>query len=90
MRRSSWMVAAAASEMVGRLETVDLDCGPLYAVLDEESRDLCTLVALELDNLTHLLVLDESSVAGKLFLECLQDLLLVILCRPYERLHLWK
>jgi hypothetical protein len=67
--------------MVSRLETVDLDSRPLHAVLDEESRDLCTLVALELDNLTHLLVVYKSAVAGELFLECFQKLLLVILCK---------
>lgn len=62
-----------------RLETVDLDRSPIHAVLNEERRDLCTLITLELDNLAHLLVVDKSAVAGELLLECFQDLLLVIL-----------
>jgi hypothetical protein len=45
---------------------VDLDGRLLQAVLDEKSRDLGTLVALQLDDLTHLLVLNKGAVAGKL------------------------
>ena len=35
------------------------------SVLDEEGRDLGPLISLKLDNLTHLLVFDKSTVTGK-------------------------
>ena len=50
---------------------MDLDGRLLQAVLDEESRDLGTLVALQLDDLTHLLVLDKGAVAGELLRICM-------------------
>ena len=42
-----------------------LDRGAVDAVLDEEVADLDALVALELDDLPHLLVVDEGAVAGE-------------------------
>lgn len=37
-------------------------------VLDEERRDLDTLVTLQLDDLAHLLVVDERAIASKFLL----------------------
>ena len=42
----------------GKLETVNLDCGPGNALFDQEARDLQSLVSLELDNLASLFVVD--------------------------------
>ena len=47
------------------LETVDFDGGLVHAILDEEGRDLGPLISLKLDNLTHLLVVNKSTVAGE-------------------------
>ena len=48
------------------------------ALLNEESSNLLTLVALKLDDLAKLLVINNGAVACKLLLEGLQELLLVI------------
>lgn len=42
-----------------------LDGGPLDPILSEEGGDLDALISLELNNLTHLLVFDESAVTCK-------------------------
>jgi len=60
---------------------VDLDGRFLQAVLDEEVGDLASLVALKLDDLTHLLIFDEGTVTGELLLERLQEFLGIILLR---------
>jgi len=57
------------------------DGGLVDLVLDEERRDLGTLIALQLDNLAHLLVVDERAIASEFLLECLQQLLGIILLR---------
>jgi len=51
---------------------VHLDGRLLDTILGEEVGDLGTLVALELDNLAHLLVVNKSAVAGE-FLKCFTD-----------------
>jgi hypothetical protein len=51
---------------MGALETVNLDRRLRDALLDEERGDLLALVALELDDLPHLRVLDERAVAREL------------------------
>ena len=69
-----WTVGSSGSEeslamaviSSSDLETVDLDSRLLQAVLDEERRDLGALVSLQLNDLTHLLVLNKGTVAGKL------------------------
>ena len=48
-----------------RSETVDLDGALRDALLNEECGDLQPLVALQLDDLSSLLILNESTVAGK-------------------------
>jgi len=42
-----------------------LDGGFLQAILDEEGGDLGTLVSLKLDDLAHLLIVDECTVASE-------------------------
>lgn len=60
---------------------MDLDVGlGGDTFLHDESSDLLTLVALELDNLSELLVVNNGTVACEFLLEGLQQLLLVILC----------
>lgn len=44
---------------------MQLDSGPWDPLFSEEVGDLDPLITLELDNLAHLLVVDEGSVAGK-------------------------
>ncbi len=39
--------------------------GLVHSVIDQERRDLGTLVSLELNDLAHLLVIDDSTVAGE-------------------------
>lgn len=64
-----------------RLETVDLDgLGiQLEALLlvDKEFLHILALVSLQLNHLSHLGVDDDCSIAGKLLLDHLEDLLLV-------------
>ena len=48
-----------------RSETVDLDGALRDALLNKECGDLQPLVALQLDDLSSLLILNESTVAGK-------------------------
>lgn len=62
------------------LETVDLDVllGN-QQLLDQELRHLHSLVSLQLDDLSHLVILDDVTVAGKILLQNLQNLLQVIL-----------
>jgi hypothetical protein len=64
----------------GGSEAVDLDRGGGDALLDEKVGDLLALVALELDDLAHLLVVDERAVARELLLERLEQLLGVVFC----------
>jgi hypothetical protein len=54
------------TDTVSALETVNLDRRLRDALLDEERGDLLALVALELDDLPHLRVLDERAVAREL------------------------
>lgn len=44
---------------------MQLDGLLVYTVLGEEIGDLESLIALKLDDLTHLLILDKCAVAGK-------------------------
>lgn len=44
---------------------MQLDGLLVYSVLGEEIGDLESLIALQLDDLTHLLILDKSTVARK-------------------------
>lgn len=62
------------------LETVNTEVSLGNSFLDEESGDLLSLITLKLNDLTELFVVNESSVASKFLLECLQQLLEVILC----------
>ena len=47
---------------------MDLDSRSVHAVLDEEAGDLAALIALELDDLTHLLIFNQSAITSE-FLE---------------------
>jgi len=58
---------------------VDLDGAPRDAFFDEERRNLQPLITLELDHLASLLIINEGSVTGELLLECLQELLRIVL-----------
>lgn len=51
-------------------EAVQLDGVARDALVGKEGRDLSALVALELDDLPHLLVVDERAVAGELLSRC--------------------
>lgn len=63
------------------LETVNLDVSlGSDSFLHDESGDLLTLITLELNDLSELLVVNNSTVACEFLLEGLQQLLLVILC----------
>ena len=53
----------------------------------QEHGDLLALIALELDDLAHLLVIDNSAVARKFLLECLEKLLGVIFWS--DKTHPW-
>lgn len=46
-------------------EPVHLDGGLLNSIADQEGRDLGALITLELDYLAHLLVFNESAIAGE-------------------------
>lgn len=60
------------------LETVDLDLLLVDATLGgQESRDFGTLIALELNDRSQLLILHKSSVASEILLEDLEHALLV-------------
>lgn len=47
---------------------MDLDLGLVNSIFDQEGGDLGSLITLKLNDLTHLLVINQSSVAGE-FLE---------------------
>jgi len=67
-------------------ETMDFDGRFLDPIVREEGGDLDTLVPLELDNLTHLLVVNKCAVAGKFLLEGFQEFLGIILFgQPLQR-----
>jgi hypothetical protein len=72
-----------------RLETMDLDGLRIQLqtllLIDQELLYILALVALELDHLAHLRVVDDGAIAGELLLDHLEDLLLVELLR--EPLH---
>jgi len=63
------------------LETVDLDSLGVeletFLLVDEEILNVFTLVALELDHLSHLSVVDDGAIASELLLDDLENLLLV-------------
>ena len=67
--------------MTARLETMDLDGLRIqlqpFLLIDQEFLHIFALVALELDHLAHLRVVDDGAIAGKLLLDHLEDLLLV-------------
>lgn len=46
-------------------ESVYLDGGLLDPILGQKRRDLDALITLQLDDLAHLLVVDEGAVAGE-------------------------
>ena len=46
----------------------------------EEGADLLSLIALKLDDLAGILVVDNGSVASEFFLESFENLLEIILC----------
>jgi len=60
------------------LETVNLDGRFLYPIFNQEVGDVGTLISLELDNLTHFLIVNNGSVAGEFFLEFLEYFLEVV------------
>ena len=64
-----------------RLETVDFDGLRIQLqallLIDQEFLHILALVALELDHLAHLRVVDDGAIAGELLLDDLEDLLLV-------------
>jgi hypothetical protein len=51
-----------------RSESMHLDGGFFHSVIDEEGRYLGALVSLKLNNLAHLLVIDEGAVACELLI----------------------
>ena len=67
------------------LETVDLDglCiqAQAFLLIGQELLNILALIALELDDLTHLGVDHDGAIASKLLLDHLDDLLLVELLR---------
>lgn len=71
--------------LVGRdsttLETVDLDGLGIqfksFLFIREEFLYILALITLKLDHLSHLAVDDDSAIASKLFLDDLEDLLLI-------------
>lgn len=53
--------------------------------LDEEGGNLGTMVTLQLDNLSTILILNNITITGKIFLKSLQDLLGIdILGQPFN------
>ena len=64
-----------------RLETMDLDGLRIqlqpFLLIDQEFLHIFALVALELDHLAHLRVVDDGAIAGELLLDHFEDLLLV-------------
>src|ERR1700761_4550614 len=73
--------AGAGKACIWRLETVDFDglriqLQPILLV-NQEFLHIFTLVALELNHLAHLRVVDDGAIAGELLLDHLEDLLLV-------------
>jgi hypothetical protein len=78
-------VATKACMWRRRLETMDLDglriqLQPIL-LIDQELLHILALVALELDHLAHLRVVDDGAIAGEFLLDDLEDLLLVELLR---------
>lgn len=55
------------------LETMHLDGGFLQAILDEEGGDLGTLISLELDDLSHFLIVYKSAVASEFLLRFIKN-----------------
>jgi len=48
-----------------------------FLFVDEELLDILALIALELNYLTHLAIIDDSAIAGKLLLDDLKNFFLV-------------
>ena len=74
---------------IGHLETMDLNglriqLQPLL-LIDQELLHIFALVALELDHLAHLRVVDDGAIAGEFLLDHFEDLLLVEFLR--QALH---
>lgn len=70
----------SACTLRSRLETVHLDVGLRRdAFLHNERRHLLSLIALKLDNLAQIFVVDNGTVACELLLKRLQELFLIIL-----------
>jgi hypothetical protein len=78
-------ISAAGQRRVAGLETVDFDGLGIelktFLLVGEEILNVLALVALELDYLTHLCVVDDRSIASELLLDHLENLLLVKLLR---------
>jgi hypothetical protein len=78
-------ISAAGQRRVAGLETVHLNSLGIklktFLLVGEEILDVLALVALELDHLTHLCIVDDCSIAGELLLDHLENLLLVKLLR---------
>jgi len=67
-----------------RLETVDLDGLGIQLqpfLIGQKLLHILALIALQLDHLAHLRVVDNGAIAGELLLDHLEDLLLVELLR---------
>lgn len=58
------------------LDGLDLETKAL-SLVDEEVLNVLSLVSLKLNDLTHLLVAHDSAIAGELFLDDLENLLLI-------------
>jgi len=64
-----------------RLESMDLDCLGIkfktFLLVDQELLYILSLIALKLNHLTHLTVIDDGAIASKLLLDDLENLLLI-------------
>ena len=58
------------------LDGLGIDIEALF-LIDQEFFNVLALIALKLDHLAHLLIVDNGAIAGKLLLDDLEDLLLV-------------
>lgn len=70
-----------AASLLATLEAVDLDGLGVeleaFLLVDEEFLDVLALIALQLDHLAHLRVVDNGAIASELLLDDFEDLLLV-------------
>jgi len=61
------------------LESMYLDSRFFDAILDKKIGNFATLVSLELDDLTHLLVVNEGAIAGEFLLKSFEQFLRIVL-----------